>query len=48
VFFGASIAEEVLGVIVTGSRDSKTVDVLQTFFEAISNMPNIINETDFW
>jgi len=48
VFFGVSIAEEVPGVVVNGSRDSKMVDVLQTFFEAISNTPNIINEADFW
>jgi len=48
VFFGVSIAKEVPSVVVNGTRDSKMVDVLQTFFETISNMPNIINEADFW
>jgi hypothetical protein len=48
VLFGVAIAEEVPGVVVNGSGDPKTVDVLQTFLEAISNMPKIINEADFW
>jgi hypothetical protein len=43
-----STAEEVPGVVVNRTGDSKTVDVLQIFLEAISNMPKIINEAHFW
>jgi hypothetical protein len=48
VLSGVSTAEEVPSVVVNRSGDSKMVDVLHTILEAISNMPKIIDEADFW